>query len=574
MRNKENSVSVGFDTRGGVRGRRRCSPGKGEQKSAPACASRSTPVPNEFISKTEALADVTPRWFLYLTAAVAGAAVMIVEILGAKMLSPYFGTSHFVWTAQIGVTLVSLACGYYLGGRLVDRSPRLGYLYGCLLLTAIYLCFTVPICAAVAYRCLEWRLAIGSIVAAIVLFFVPLTLLATTGPFLACILTSSIGGVGGQVGRLSAVSTLGSVVGTGLIGYLFMPLMPNSVTMVGSAGMLMLVAMVYFVLWGRRASVLAAVAVGSLLGLALGASGIRSEYAKRYAHLDELARHNSPFGLLQVMKEQNADRLFYLNDFLIQNTYDPVLKKSTSLFTYMLHGLARSYGLGWATNQPNTPVPDILCIGMGVGIVPMQFAKEGACVDAVEINPAVVPLGVRYFDLQPDRFNLAIGDGRHFLNCTAKRYDVVILDAFLGDSSPSHLMTREAFIAMRRVLKPGGVLVTNSFGEEIPGRDFSCASLQHTLGSVFASLRVHAAGNGNVFFVASDQPDLKFSPTPDLDDVHPICRELVAAAYQGQVQFQSERGQILTDDYNPVDYYDAANREQFRRLLASGMRPE
>ena len=77
------------------------------------------------------------RRYLYMTAAVTGAAIMIVEILGAKMLAPYLGTSHFVWTAQIAVTLVALACGYYAGGRWVDRSPRLGRLYGAVAAAAV-----------------------------------------------------------------------------------------------------------------------------------------------------------------------------------------------------------------------------------------------------------------------------------------------------------------------------------------------------------------------------------------------------------------------------------------------------
>src|ERR1041385_1376666 len=83
------------------------------------------------------------RRFLYATAAVTGAAVLIVEILGAKMLSPYVGTSHFVWTAQITVTLISLALGYYLGGRMVDLSPRLDRLYFCIAFAAIYLAVSV-----------------------------------------------------------------------------------------------------------------------------------------------------------------------------------------------------------------------------------------------------------------------------------------------------------------------------------------------------------------------------------------------------------------------------------------------
>ncbi len=105
------------------------------------------------------------RRYLYLTAAVTGAAIMIVEILGAKMLAPYVGTSHFVWTAQISVTLVALATGYYAGGRLVDRSAKLGRVYGCVLLAAIYLCLSVLIVKPVAYWGLEYILALGSLLA-------------------------------------------------------------------------------------------------------------------------------------------------------------------------------------------------------------------------------------------------------------------------------------------------------------------------------------------------------------------------------------------------------------------------
>ena len=98
--------------------------------------------------------SVALRRFLYATAAITGAAVLIIEILGAKILAPYVGTSHFVWTAQIAVTLVALSTGYYLGGWLVDRSTKLGYLYSCILAAAVYLCLVVVICGPVAYWCL------------------------------------------------------------------------------------------------------------------------------------------------------------------------------------------------------------------------------------------------------------------------------------------------------------------------------------------------------------------------------------------------------------------------------------
>src|SRR5712671_4297295 len=107
---------------------------------------------------------------------------MVVEVLGAKMLSPYIGLSHFVWTAQIAVTLVALASGYYAGGRFADHSPQLGGLYWAVLAAAIYLGFTVLV-EPVASWCLGFNLAAGSLLASAFLFFAPLALLAMAGPF-------------------------------------------------------------------------------------------------------------------------------------------------------------------------------------------------------------------------------------------------------------------------------------------------------------------------------------------------------------------------------------------------------
>src|SRR6267378_5002039 len=174
----------------------------------------------------------------------------------------------------------------------------------------------------------------------------------------------------------------------------------------------------------------------------------------------------------------------------------------------MLHDLARAY-----TRQ----LDSALCIGLGMGIVPTQLAREGVKVDVVEINPAVVPVAKKYFNCEPERFRVVIGDGRDFVNRTTNRYDTILLDAFLGDSSPSHLMTREAFDSMRRVLNPGGTLVINSFVGFRAGRDFFGASLDKTLRAVFKSVRIHAANPeeiNNVFFVASDQTELHILALP------------------------------------------------------------
>ncbi len=500
------------------------------------------------------------RRYLYFTAAMTGAAIMIVEILGAKMLSPYLGTSHFVWTAQIAVTLVALACGYFVGGWLVDRAPQPGKIYGAILAAGAYLALSIPFVEKVAYSFLSLKLATGSLLASAFLFFIPLCLLAMVGPFFIRVLTHSLSGVGGNVGRLSAISTLGSFLGTVLIGYVLIPFLPNSTTMYLTALVLMIVPLVYFLLWGRAGKAAAPAALTLLTAAALGYAGLRADAWQSNSSV-ELFRGNSNFGLLQVIQQKNGPQRYYLNDYLTQNTYDTNLQQSISMFTYMLHDLARAYA-------PRTE--DVLCIGMGIGIVPMDFARDGAKVDVVEINPAVVPVAERFFNFDSSKLNVHIADGRDFVNRATKQYDAVILDAFLGDSCPSHLMTREAFAALRRVLKPEGVLVINTFADPDQQVDFFSASLYKTLTNTFTSVRLHHGRNGNSLFVASPRTDLAILHPPTFDHVWSGCREQVKDAFATLREPNLDHGLILTDDYNPVEFHDAANREVLRKNLALG----
>ena len=510
------------------------------------------------------------RRYFYFTASITGGAIMIVEILGAKMLSPYVGTSHFVWTAQIAVALIALSFGYYVGGRLVDKSPRIAPLYWAMLVAAAYLALTVAVVEPVAYACLSVKsFALGSLLASMALYFIPLALLAMAGPFFVRMLTSNIGDVGGNMGRLTAISTFGSFAGTMLIGYVLIPFLPNSWTMYLLSLLLTIIALVHFIVWRGKKDALAPAVLLIIGTVALGYGGVRRDQF-RHSRAEEKFYGNSNFGILQVL-EAGATR-YYLNDYLVQNTYDPAAKKSTSLFTYMLHGLPRAY----VTN-----VQDVLCIGMGVGIAPMEFARDGARVDVVEINQAVVPVAEKWFNLDPKMLNITIGDGRQFLNDCQKKYDAVALDAFLGDSSPSHLMTREAFAAMRRVLKPEGVLVINSFGNFNPGEDFFTTSLFKTLTNVFPSVRIHTATGGNTFYVASPRAPLEMVHTPETTNVHPSQVSAAQMAYAGVIEpgrtyrgltLNLANGRVLTDDFNPVDFYDAANREKIRRNLAMSMR--
>lgn len=333
--------------------------------------------------------------------------------------------------------------------------------------------------------------------------------------------------------------------------------------MIGTASVLALLSLGYFI---RRGSNQGPGIVGATALVLLGAlstpQALQRDRIPTWPGHTEIARTNSHFGLMQVISSTDQRRRYYLNDFLIQNSYDAVQKRSLSLFTELLAGLSEAY-------TPSTR--RALCIGMGVGIVPMRLARSGIQVDVVEINPAVVPLAQSYFDFDPTKVNLAIDDARHFLATNRDRYDTIHLDAFVGDSMPSHLMTREAFQAIKDHLEPNGTLVINSFVSFLPGRDFLGTSLHRTLRHVFKEVAIHASDTGNVFYVASDRTPLDPVRTPRFQETHEARYSQVRATYANRITVAPELGLVLTDDFNPADFRDATNREELRRRLAQSV---
>jgi len=360
--------------------------------------------------------------------------------------------------------------------------------------------------------------------------------------------------------------------------------------------------------WGRSESATMSLVVAALLAIAFGHSGLRGQFknSMEYAGLkwNVLYRANSNYGELLVIEYTNGEQVDrrYLNDQLIQNTYDPTTGQSRALFSAALRWLAHAY----------TPrIESALCIGMGVGIVPMQLASKGVEVDVVEINGAVVPMAEKFFGFDSMKVKVVVSDGRQFLNQTDKRYDAIILDAFLGDSTPSHLMTQEAFTSVRDHLTPDGVLVINCFGESTDRRQFFASSLDKTLRSVFIGqdkVAVHASGYGNVFFVATRADKLfQHRPPAAPDEIaqhrmdglledeaikkewlqwwekadgngpffseHPQVQDELGLTWKKTRRYDPHEGQILMDDYNPVEFHDAHNREANRRGLMRYLQP-
>jgi spermidine synthase len=212
-------------------------------------------------------------------------------------------------------------------------------------------------------------------------------------------------------------------------------------------------------------------------------------------------------------------------------------------------------------------------VGLGPGVLPQRLAMRGITCDAVDIDPAVVSMARRHFGLSPVQ-QVHLQDARYFIATAQAEYDFIVLDVFAGDTTPGHLLTREALTLVRERLAPGGVLAINLIGSLGAERRVT-ASVMRTLASVFPWVQVYplfvpAAGEdfGNIALLAGTGQPLRKLPPLDMAGVHPMAQELLLRALAQQYVWQ-ERGEglLLTDDFNPIDVLDLQLKEAVRKRI-------
>lgn len=507
------------------------------------------------------------RGYLLATAGVSGAAVMVVEVVGSRVVGPFFGVSLFVWTSLITVTLLALALGYALGGRACDRRPTPEALYT--LVGVAGLCaLAVPWLKAPVLRvCLSLGLRAGSLASAALLFGPCLVLLGCVSPYVVRLATRDLAHVGRTVGLFAAVSTGGSFLGTLLTGFVLIAYLgvAHVFTLVGA--LLLLLSGGYFAFFrGRRAALLVA-----LVPLAVPAG--RAPIDKLMANgtrVSEVARREGFYGTVQVLEYSYGARRTreMVIDGLVQGGIDTADGLSIYEYSYFLEQLP--WGLRPSGGR-------CLVIGAGAGLVPSWYAARGVLTDVVEINPDVLTLARAHFAFQVSG-DVFVEDARAFLRRPGRRYDYIVLDAFTGDTTPAHLLTREALDEVRARLAPGGVVAANVAGS-LGQATLMTASIARTFESVFPDVRLHPtfdpeAGEryGNLVVIASDRPLGAWDPVRGAPPrVHAFAREAVALRLGRGWRFPpGTPALVLSDDFNPFDARDAWLKERIRRdMLAN-----
>jgi len=424
-------------------------------------------------------------WALYLIVLVSGAVLMGVEIAGAKIMAPGFGTSIFVWGSIIGLFMAALASGYYLGGMLADRHPTFGLLAAIVgaagVLTALIPRFGYGICESIA----RWDTGpvFGPLFAAAAVFFLPSFLMGMVSPYAVRLHATSLSALGGVAGRLYALSTCGSIVGTLFTTFVLIPRTGVSHVLQALGVLLLLAAAVSLWLFHSGTGTAAAVNRGNAGVLALLALGFGEAWlvlpvepsvtpGQRLLHYEDSSYHEilvtedvmqldsslaGVGGTLLPLKD--VRRWLKFNENIESGIYPYQSEyKNAVNYTDLLH-----LPLIWINN----PLPKrILVVGGGGGVIPTQYATWYNCkVDVAELDPAVERVAKKYFQVPAtDNITFYIGDGRRTMmkKLEDHAYDIVFLDAYSsGGQIPFHLLTWEFLEMAKAKLNDRGVLVTN-----------------------------------------------------------------------------------------------------------------
>ena len=200
------------------------------------------------------------KYYLYLTEFFAGMSVMAVELGASRLLAPYFSSSQIVWTIIIGTIMIAMALGNIYGGRSADRDPNPDRLYGRIVIAAIWIglipvvgkYIILAVSALLIFSISSHFLVCAAFAACMIIFVYPLFLLGTVTPSLAKYTVDSLADNGRTVGNLGAFNTIGSILGTFLPTFVTIPAVGTSITFLIFAGILLALALVYFVGTGRK----------------------------------------------------------------------------------------------------------------------------------------------------------------------------------------------------------------------------------------------------------------------------------------------------------------------------------
>ena len=487
---------------------------------------------------------------------VVGTGSLGAEIAAVRLLAPYFGASTIVWANTIGIVLVALSVGYWLGGRLADRHPNMRALCLTALAAAVLLAI-VPFVADplldVAVDALDEISAgafVGSLLAVLVLVAIPVLLLGTVSPWAIRLGVQSVEEAGTVAGRLYALSTAGSLVGTLLSALLLIPLVGTRRTFLIFALAIAIVAVLG--LRPVRRYALAPAAIAALIALPVGTLKASTEGDGRVIHEAE-----TEYQYARVVEYDDGTRTLELNEGQAQHSVceaecEPGPRGPRDPRSVLTGDVWDGHLVLHFAGRREAP-RRVAILGNAAGTTARAYEEffPDTRVDGVEIDGELSEIGRDYFDMNNPRLHLYHEDARPFLRRIDARYDVISVDAYRQPYIPFYLTTVEFFETVRDRLTPGGVLIVNAGHPE--GQDDLEKVLTATIGDVFAHTMRDPIEDTNTLIVASEAPLSASRLRATVPTLPPALRPTALAAAR-RLGPGLTGGEVYTDDKAPVEW--------------------
>lgn len=493
------------------------------------------------------------KMYLYLTEFFSGMSVMAVELGASRLLAPYFSSSQIVWTIIIGTIMIAMALGNLYGGKQADKDPNPDKLYGRIIIAAIWIALIpvvgkyiiMGISALLIFTVNSNFLVIAGFIACMVIFVFPLFLLGTVTPSLVKFSVDSLDDSGSVVGKLNASNTIGSIIGTFVPTFISIPAVGTSITFLIFAGILLILAILYFVSTKGNFFKAKKVPISILIFCLCILFGHNNSFA--FWQNDLTYEGESIYNYLQVSEDSKRVILSTNVLFGVQSVY---LKEKGLTGMYYDYAMAAPEMAG--IHEDDTC--EILILGNGTGTFATQCRRyfDNTSIEGVEIDEKITALAQKYFEL-PEDVKVTTYDGRAYLNAIEGKYDVIMVDAYQDITIPFQMSTTEFFNMVSDHLNPDGVMVVNMNMRGDSEGNIN-QYLADTIATAFSEIyTIDVPGSTNRELFASNNSDIimKMRANLEMEDNEEL-RHLLARVDDGLIKY-NPGNYVMTDDKAPVE---------------------
>ncbi|MDR7482419.1 MAG: fused MFS/spermidine synthase [Armatimonadota bacterium] len=483
-----------------------------------------------------------------------GGVLLSLEIIASRVLAPYFGNSIYVWGSLIGVFLTALSVGYAVGGRLADRFPSPAVFSGVVFLAGV-LTVPIPVMAPAVLDAIaraDFGPQLNPLVGATVLFVVPSVVMGMVSPFAVRLRARAVATMGQTAGSLYAISTVGSIAGTLATSFVLINYLGVRAIILLMGVVLMAMAVLGWLAGRRMLPAGAGVVVAVLLAGGVARPG---DLSPTVVYARDTVYHRI------TVSDEGSVRYLKLDNYWQSATDRQQPRRTVFAYADYMH-------------LPLIFVPEprrAFLIGLGGGTVPARYVADypSVVMTVAELDPEVVRTARDFFGVAAgERLRIAARDGRLHLLQIADLQEVILTDAYLIDTIPFHLATREFFALARARLAPGGVVASNIIGALEGPASRLFRAIYKTVRQVFPTVYVFPvdfaqygapASLRNIILVAGDAPRL---PTAEIQRrAHALAaggrvtveRFVDAAASLYEVPIRTDDVPVLSDDFAPVD---------------------